>query len=251
MSPCKALAPPHPTPPPLSTLASAFMSLFFSPSFFVSSSNPIWCVWTRPLGANSLPWTPSAVWLSTVNWAWLAVAGRDGAVLSPVQHAAFCRPASPFTRGSTHRRRGCVTKRGCLSSISTPLIWFSVLNDSCSGAPRQNHLFSLNLRLFQSLRKSVRLSLHGLFPRNMIQKQYKKHSSSIWNVVITIHLLFPVTLRRSFAGLLVCCITGSLMAGWYLWHVSLGGGMVLVDKPLPKAEKVLVTPNLCYLHLCS
>lgn len=126
--PMQSLTPPHTTHPPLHLGCSAFMSLFFSPSFFVSSSTPIWCVWTRPLGANSLPWSPSAVWLSTVNWARPAVSGRDGAVLSPVQHAAFCRPGIVFhwrLHASTER----VWRKGCLSSISTSLIWFSVLND--------------------------------------------------------------------------------------------------------------------------
>lgn len=81
----------------------AFMPSFFFTSFFVSPSTPIWCVWTRPLSANSPLWTPSAARLSTVSWAWLLVSGRDVAVRSPVQRAAFCRPVSSFIEGSTDK----------------------------------------------------------------------------------------------------------------------------------------------------
>lgn len=111
---------PHcPIPLPL----AAFMPLFFSPSFFVSPSTPIWCMWTWHLGANSLPWTPSAVWLSSVNWAWLAIKGRGQAALSPVLHTAFYHPASFFSE--QHWR---VWRKGCLSSISTWLIRFFFLS---------------------------------------------------------------------------------------------------------------------------
>lgn len=140
---------------------SAFMSLFFSPSFFVSPATPIWCVWTRPLGANSLPWTPSAVWLSTVNWAWLVVSGRDGAVLSPVQHAAFCHPASAFTGRSTHRWRGC-DKKGVCQALALHLSDFqSLMTNSGLRAARQNLLFNVKLYLLYSMRKSVKMFLHG------------------------------------------------------------------------------------------
>lgn len=165
------------TPPPLSP-PWLFCHCFSPPSFFVSSSTPIWCVWTRPLGANSLPWTPSAVWLSTVNWAWLDVSGRDGAVLSPVQRAAFCRPASSFTGGSTHRRSGCDGKGVCQALALHLSDFQSLMTYSCLGAPRQNHLFRLNLHLFCSTRKCVKMSLRGLFKtffHNMIQKRISAH----------------------------------------------------------------------------
>lgn len=120
----------HPT---LHLGCSAFMSLFFSPphpQFLCLFFYPhLVCVWTRPLGANSLPWTPSAVWLSTVNWAWLVVSGREGAVLSPVQ----CEPPSAARRRLSPEAPRIdgerVWRKGCLSSLSTSLIWFSVLND--------------------------------------------------------------------------------------------------------------------------
>lgn len=150
--------PPTPSSPPW---LFCLYAIVFLPSFFVSSSTPICCVWTRPLGANSLPWTPSAVWLSTVNWAGPAVSGRDGAALSPVQHAAFCRPASSFTGGSTHRRRGC-DEKGVCQALALHLFDFqSFKTNSCLGAPRQNDLFSRNQCLF-SLRKVVEMSLHRL-----------------------------------------------------------------------------------------
>lgn len=137
--------PNHPQPP--LHLGFCLLCHCFSPSFFVSSSTPICCVWTWPLGANSLPWTPSAVWLSTVNWAWLAVSGKDRAVLSPVQHAAFCHPASSFTGGSMHQWRGC-DEKGVCQALALHLFDFqSLMTNSCLGAPRQNNLFGLNLFL--------------------------------------------------------------------------------------------------------
>lgn len=140
MCPYKALPPPLHLPFHLGWFA--FIALFFSPGFFVSTSTPIWCVWTWPLWANSLPWTPSAVWLSTVNWAWMAVSGRDGAVLSPVQHAAFCRPVSSFTGSSTNWQRGCDEKGVCQALALCLSDFQSLMTYSCLWAPRQNHLFS-------------------------------------------------------------------------------------------------------------
>ena len=132
-------------PPPPSTLhlgCSAFVSFifffFFSPSFFVSSSPPICCVWTWPLGANSLPWTPSAVWLSTVNRAWLVVSGRDRGCAVTCSACRLLPPGIIFHRrrpGSRERERerGC-DEKGCLSSINT---------FHSPGAPGQN-LFSIS-----------------------------------------------------------------------------------------------------------
>lgn len=154
---------PTPLPPPSPPWLFCLYVIVPPPSsFFVSSSTPIWCVWTRPLGANSLPWTPSGVWLSTVNWAWPAISGRDGAVLSPVQHAAFCRPASSFTAGSTHWRRGCDEKGVCRALALHLFDFRSLMTKSCLGAPEQNHLFSRNLRAFSCVRRSVKMSLRGL-----------------------------------------------------------------------------------------
>lgn len=147
------------------------MSLFFSPSFFVSPSTPIWCVWTRPLAANSLPWTPSAVWLSTVSWAWLLVSGRDRPVLSPVQHAAFCRPASSFTEGNTHRQRGCDEKVVCQALALCLFDFQSLMTNSCLGAPRQKHFFSL-VSVFSAPweKKSVPAWTFWHFIQNIIYK---------------------------------------------------------------------------------
>lgn len=165
--------PSSPQPHPILHLGcSAFMSLFFSPSFFVSPSTPIWCVWTRPLAANSLPWTPSAVWLSTVSWAWLLVSGRDRPVLSPVQHAAFCRPASSFTEGSTHRQRGRDEKVVCQALALRLFDFQSLMTNSCLGAPRQKH-FQSKPASFLPLEKR-KVSPHGAFwhfIQNIILKQ--------------------------------------------------------------------------------
>lgn len=125
---------PYKATPPRSPLCHCFTP----PVFIVSPFTPIWCVWTWLLAANALPWTPSAVWLSTVSWAWLLLSGRARPVLSPVPHAAFCQPASSFTEGCTHRQRGrdkkviCQALAHCLFDFQ-PLTSYSRL-----GAPSRD-----------------------------------------------------------------------------------------------------------------
>lgn len=160
MSPYKAQ--PHPTPPHSPPWLLCLYVIVFLPQFLCLSFYPhLVCVWTRPLAANSLPWTPSAVWLSTVSWAWLLVSGRDRPVLSPVQHAAFCRPASSFTEGSTHRQRGRDEKVVCQALALCLFDFQSLMTNSCLGAPRQKH-FQSKLASFLFLEKR-KVSQHGPF----------------------------------------------------------------------------------------
>lgn len=53
-----------------------------------------------------------------------------------------------------------VWRKGCLSSISTSLIWFSVLTIGKSG---QNNLFSIKLYGIYSMNKMVTMSMHRFF----------------------------------------------------------------------------------------
>lgn len=128
----------------------AFMPSFFFTSFFVSPSTPIWCVWTRPLSANSPPWTPSAARLSTVSWARLLVSGIDVAVRSPVQRGCLLPPAIIFHwRQHWQRRRD---KKLVCQGIALRLFDFQPVITN-SWAPRQNYFLSQHSRYFKIYEK--------------------------------------------------------------------------------------------------
>lgn len=76
-------------------------------------------------------------------------------MLSPVQHAAFCRPASFFTGRSTLRRRGC-DEKGVCQALALHLSDFSVLNDYLmSRSVRAKSFISLSLHPFYSEEQSL------------------------------------------------------------------------------------------------
>lgn len=107
---------------------------------------PIWCVWTWPLWANSLPWTPSAVRLFTVNWAWRPSPGG-----TELCRHLFSMPPSAhrnhFSLGAPRIDTEGVTKWVFVKRQRfTYLIFFSGLNGYLMSAPQNSlHLFSLRV----------------------------------------------------------------------------------------------------------
>lgn len=161
MNPHKASFLLHP-PLHLGCSASRVIFFFFLPQFLCLFFSPICCVWTWPLGANSLPWTPSAVWLSTVNWARLVVSGRDRGCVVTCSACRLLPPGIIFHRrlpGS--RERECDEKR----------LFVKALALLTSRSTRAESFFNF-VRLFYTspLGKMWKCPCMDCF-HNMIQKQ--------------------------------------------------------------------------------
>lgn len=156
MNPHKASFLLHP-PLHLGCSASRVIFFFFLPQFLCLFFSPICCVWTWPLGANSLPWTPSAVWLSTVNWARLVVSGRDRGCVVTCSACRLLPPGIIFHRRLPGSRERVWRKKAVCQSISTshvPEHPGRIFFQFCSSV------------LHFTFRKDVKMSLHGLFSQH-------------------------------------------------------------------------------------